>query len=79
MTTLAISPARRATRLGRIFDYLGEMFPPHLFVPYGIATFCSIYFATQALAGVGPLRLTGRAIAGALSVVLFTLLLRVYD
>lgn len=79
MTTTALSRSARPTRLGRIADYLGEMFPPLVYIPYGLATFCAIWFSTQALAGVEVLRLTGRSIAAGVTVVLFLLLLRVYD
>jgi hypothetical protein len=69
----------RPTRLGRLADYLAQLFPPALYVPSGIASFLSVYFALQALAAPGPLRLTWRACVGAATVVLLTLLMRVYD
>lgn len=69
----------RATRFGRLLDYLGEMFPPATMVPSGLSLFASVYLGLQALAGRHPLAITGRAIGGAISFVLFLLLLRVYD
>ncbi|MBI2930647.1 MAG: hypothetical protein HYY16_03270 [Planctomycetes bacterium] len=63
----------------RIARFLRSMFPPAVMVPYGVATFYAIHFALQALAGRAPLALTWRSVLGALSVVLFMLLMRVYD
>jgi 4-hydroxybenzoate polyprenyltransferase len=68
----------RATRAGRLWDYLGEMFPPALQIPGGLASFASVYLCLQALAGDEP-TLTWRALGGAVTVVLFALLMRVYD
>jgi 4-hydroxybenzoate polyprenyltransferase len=55
------------------------MFPPAVYVPYGAASFLSVYVALQALAGPGPVQLTWRSWMGALSLVLMLLLMRVYD
>jgi 4-hydroxybenzoate polyprenyltransferase len=69
----------RATRAGRLLDYLNEMFPPLVAVPATLLSFASVWFALHALAGVRPIHLGWRAAVGALTVVLFSLLLRVYD
>jgi hypothetical protein len=55
------------------------MFPPWIHLPAGIAHFSAIYFAAQILAGATELVVTWSALVGAASVVLFTLLMRVYD
>lgn len=69
----------RPTRVGRLYDYLQEMFPPALSIPAGIAAFASVYLGVEALSGVRPLRVTPRSLGGAATVILFMLLLRVYD
>lgn len=73
------APHIRPTTLGRLWDYLQQMFPPAVYVPAGFANFLAIHFALQALAGAAPLKVGWRALAGATSVVLFSLLMRVYD
>jgi hypothetical protein len=83
MNALSLSPTAappaRPTTVGRLLDFIGQMFPPAVYIPSGIASFASVYFALQALAGVEPLRITWRAVCGAFSVVAFMLLMRVYD
>src|SRR5262245_4761317 len=69
----------RPTRAGRLLDYLNQLFPPAVYIPSGIASFLSIHLAMQAMTGAGPLRLSWSVVAGALSVVLFSLILRVND
>jgi 4-hydroxybenzoate polyprenyltransferase len=71
------APAR--SRSARIADYIFEMFPPLVAVPAAVLNFAVVYFAVQAMEGRVPLRFTWRAVAGALTTVLFFLLLRVYD
>lgn len=71
--------APRPTRAGRIADYLREMFPLHVQAPAGVITFAALYTALQALGGADHLEVSWRAIPGALTVILLTLLLRVYD
>jgi 4-hydroxybenzoate polyprenyltransferase len=71
--------APRATRLGRIADYLQEMFSPLIVVPATLASFCAIWFTLHALAGAPSIRFGWRALAAGVSVTLFSLLLRVYD
>ena len=71
------APAR--SRLLRIWRYLLVMFPPHLMVLSGIAKFYAVYFSLQALANEESIHITLASMAGALSVVLFTLLMRIYD
>lgn len=80
MASSAITgPAPRPTRVGRILDYLGSMFRPQVYVPVAIAKFSVVYFAVQALGGHTPISVTWRAAVGTLTLVLFFLLLRVYD
>lgn len=69
----------RSSRPGRLVDYLAEMFPPWIYVPMTAAHFGAIYLALQALAGAPDLQLPWRGWAGLLTVLLTTLLLRVYD
>ncbi len=70
----------RPTRLGRLVDYVREMFPPAVTVPGGVASFLSMYLLMQAAhLGPGPVRLTPSAAVGAATLVLVMLLLRVFD
>ncbi len=69
----------RATRAGRLLDYLWEMFPPLAQVPMCALLFATIYLGLQRLAGLAPLRIGWFGIAGAAGFVAFALLLRVYD
>jgi 4-hydroxybenzoate polyprenyltransferase len=55
------------------------MFPPAATVPYLLAYALAAHLGLQGLAGQTPLRLTWRACSAAVSVLLFGLLLRVYD
>jgi 4-hydroxybenzoate polyprenyltransferase len=55
------------------------MFPPAATLPFLFAYGLAAHLGLQALDGQRPLRLTWRAIFGALSVYLFALLMRVYD
>jgi len=71
--------APAATRAARLADYLLEMFPPLISVPAAVMNFAVVYLAVQAMEGRVPLRFTWRGVAGALTTVLFFLLLRVYD
>jgi 4-hydroxybenzoate polyprenyltransferase len=71
------SQARRQP--ARIAGYIREMFPPLVSVLAALMHFAAVYFGAQALEGHTPLRLTWRGAAGALSVILFFLLMRVYD
>jgi len=70
-------PAR--SRLLRIWRYLLVMFPPHFMLLSGIAKFYAVYFSLQALANEESIHISLPSMAGALSVVLFTLLMRIYD
>lgn len=69
----------RPSRVGRLGDYLVGMFPPVVLVPATLAIFAAFHFSLQALASAGPLRVSWRDIAGAVTFTLFSLLLRVYD
>ena len=56
------------------------MFPPLICVPAAIMNFTAVYFTVQVLRDRdSPLLITWRGTAGALSTVLFFLLMRVYD
>jgi len=55
------------------------MFPPLVMIPAGLIGFSGLWFGLQALDGRAPLRLDARALLGAASTILFSLLLRVYD
>ena len=71
--------APASSRLLRIWRYLLVMFPPHFMVLSGFAKFYAVYFSLQALANEEAIHITLPSMAGALSVVLFTLLMRIYD
>ncbi len=68
-----------SSRLLRIWRYLLVMFPPHFMMLSGIAKFYAVYFSLQALANEELIHITLPSMAGAVSVVLFTLLMRIYD
>lgn len=63
----------------RIWRYLLVMFPPHFMVLSGVAKFYAVYFSLQALANEETISITLASIAGAFSIVLFSLLMRIYD
>ena len=69
----------RATRLGRLSDYLGQMFPLPFAIPAGLLGFAGIWFGLQALDGRAPLHIGWRAPLAAATTILFSLLLRLYD
>ncbi len=66
-------------RLGRVIHYIWEMFPPHILVLAGLAKFFAVYLSLQALHGDGPVFVNWAGISGAACLILFLLLLRVYD
>lgn len=70
---------RSGSRWLRMWRYLLVMFPPHFMLLTGVAKFYAVYCSLQALAGNGPIRITLASVAGAFSVVLFSLLMRIYD
>lgn len=72
-------PAGEVSRPLRIWRYLLVMFPPHIMLLSGVAKFYATYFCLQALASGVPVSISARSIGGAISLVLFSLLLRVYD
>jgi hypothetical protein len=55
------------------------MFPLQIRLPINLLNFTFIYFGLQALARVSPIRVSWRAVAGALTVQLLWFLIRVYD
>lgn len=69
----------RATRAGRLLVYVNRMFTPAVLVPVAAAAFAAVDFSIQALAGRSPIVATWRSVAGAASVLLFMLLMRVQD
>jgi 4-hydroxybenzoate polyprenyltransferase len=79
MNTLIKNVAGVTSRALRIWRYLLVMFPPHLMLLSGVAKFYAAYFCLQALASEESVHISLRSIGGAISIVLFSLLLRVYD
>lgn len=77
--TILPGPSASPGRFGRTAYYIREMFPPAVCVPAGLANFAAVYFSIQALDLTGPMTITLRSLAGALTTLLFLLLLRVYD
>jgi hypothetical protein len=77
----APKPAKvpKATRAGRLLDYLNEMFPPAMMVPASFASFAAAWFGLHALAGIHPAHFTWRTVLAAITSLLCSLLLRVYD
>ena len=67
------------SRPRRIWRYLLVMFPPHFMVLSGVAKFYAVYLSLQALASGESVHITLPSMAGALSIVLFSLLMRIYD
>jgi 4-hydroxybenzoate polyprenyltransferase len=67
------------SRPRRIWRYLLVMFPPHFMVLSGVAKFYAVYFSLQALASGESVHITLPSMAGAASIVLFSLLMRIYD
>jgi 4-hydroxybenzoate polyprenyltransferase len=55
------------------------MFPPQFMLLSGIAKFYAVYFSLQVLASTAALQLSFASMVGALSIVLFSLLMRIYD
>ena len=67
------------SRVRRIVRYVRRMAPPAAVIPFGAGLFLAVYFSLQALAGVAPLQLTWRAGPAMLTMIVFVVLLRVYD
>lgn len=72
------------SRLKRTWVYLQAMFPLPVMIPGGVVNVAALYFGLQALNGSsagpgGPLQLTWRMALASAGVVLFSLLMRVYD
>ena len=63
----------------RIWRYLQVMFPPHIMLLSGVAKFYAVYFSLQALASGESVYITLPSLIGAISIVLFSLLMRIYD
>jgi hypothetical protein len=72
-----VVPARR--RSSRLALYLAQMFPLPQMLPYAVFHFFAIWFTCQALSGAPVIRVTWTAVRGATTVLLFLLLMRLYD
>lgn len=71
--------ARRLRSVARAARYIHVMFPPTVLVPVGLVQFFSVYLGLEALAGLAPLPVSGRALLGAGATILWTLLIRIDD
>lgn len=78
LVTDAPAPPPGSTRASRVGRFLGRMFPPWVLVPSGVANVLSIHWTLDALAGRTP-TVDWRTACTSAVVVLFMLLLRVYD
>jgi 4-hydroxybenzoate polyprenyltransferase len=76
-TSPTAAPARGQT--ARLVLYLGQMFPLSQMLPYAACHFFAFWFTLQALAGAPVVRVTGTAMRGVITVLLFLLLMRLYD
>lgn len=63
----------------RVWTYIVEMYPLHVNVPYSFLSFYGFYLILQAIYGLQPLTITWQSGLGALTMVAFTLLLRIFD
>jgi len=79
MTHEAQAMPGESSRHQRIWRYLLVMFPPHFMLLSGVAKFYAVYFSLQALASGEAVHVTLPSLAGAFSIVLFSLLMRIYD
>lgn len=66
-------------RAARVGLYLGQMFPPGQMLPYAACHFFAVWFSLQAMAGLPVIRVTWNALRGVATVLLFLLLMRLYD
>jgi 4-hydroxybenzoate polyprenyltransferase len=64
---------------GRLRVYLSEMFPLAVHVPASIAGFYAVFLVLQAMMAAGPVQVTLASAAGAVSLVLTSLTLRIFD
>lgn len=67
------------SRASRLATWLWKMWPPAVMAPVGAGQFFAIDWALQALARHAPLTVTWKGGCGAVTMVLFSLLMRVYD
>ena len=77
-TTTSTVVASRG-QVARLVLYLGQMFPLQQMVPYAAFHFFAIWLPLQALAGFPSVRITWTAMRGVTTVLLFLLLMRLYD
>ncbi len=68
----------RPSRLGRLIDYVQEMFPLQVRIPINLLNFAVIYMGLQALAGL-PITFSAMSVVGAVTVQTLWLFIRVYD
>lgn len=66
-------------QVARLVLYLGQMFPLQQMVPYAAFHFLAIWLTLQALANFPSVRVTWTAPLGVTTVLLFLLLMRLYD
>lgn len=67
------------TRTNRLIHFVKIMFPPIVFVPLSLCNFFAVYLASQIIGGADRLIVSTRAWAGAISILLFLFLFRLYD
>lgn len=79
LTNTVPSHAPAPTRLGRLWDYVSEMFPLHIRVPLNLLNFSFIYVGLQALQGDQPIRFSWISVIGAATVQMLWFFVRVYD
>src|SRR5262245_44735815 len=77
--TLTPNVSVQRGRAARLALYFQQMYPLHQRVPYGTVHFFAIWWGLQALAGFPVVRVTWVALRGVISIVLFLLLMRLYD
>ncbi len=74
-----MTPHVERSPLRRMAGFLQVMYPPAVYVPAGVASYLAVALGLQALAADGTLQWTWRMVPGAASLVLLSLLLRIYD
>ena len=75
----AATPSAARPRIARMALYLGQMFPLPAMLVSGASHFLALWFALQALGDLTPVRVTAVSLRGIGSVILFLLLMRLYD
>jgi 4-hydroxybenzoate polyprenyltransferase len=75
----AAAPTATRPRIARMALYLGQMFPLPAMLVSGASHFLALWLALQALGDLTPVRVTPVSLRGIASVILFLLLMRLYD